>query len=153
MVVVVELQVDDGKRPTVPLPGTTTSTTVILQPPLPFCSLFLSFLFDLPNTVEMPTIREKFWFDDGDVVLNANDTLFRIHKGILTAQSTFFKGMFSLPTPEKRPEQTPDYYQGLPVVRMQGDDEVDVERLLEVLYDPLYVSSIRLLSNTCVLMP
>ncbi|KZV92467.1 hypothetical protein EXIGLDRAFT_769014 [Exidia glandulosa HHB12029] len=43
------------------------------------------------------TRHEKFWFDDGDFVLQAENTQFKVHRFMLSRESDFFKGMLSLP--------------------------------------------------------
>lgn len=39
----------------------------------------------------------EVWFDDGNIVLQAGDTLFKVYRGILSRESPFFRDMFSLP--------------------------------------------------------
>lgn len=79
--------------------------------------------------------HEKLWFDDGNVIVSAGGTLFRVHKSVLSFHSSFFDGLFKLPTPEDSLEHSPDYYEGIPVVRMEGDDDIDIERIIDELYD------------------
>lgn len=53
-----------------------------------------------PGTELNPTKFKRstrFWFKDGNVVLQAADTQFRVYKGILAAQSDVFETMFSIP--------------------------------------------------------
>ncbi|KAJ7167231.1 hypothetical protein C8R43DRAFT_984555 [Mycena crocata] len=40
------------------------------------------------------------WFDDGTVILQAEQTLFRVYRGVLAAQSTIFRDMFSISQPD-----------------------------------------------------
>ena len=40
---------------------------------------------------------EEVWFDDGNIVLQAGDTAFKMYRGILSRESPFFRDMFSLP--------------------------------------------------------
>ncbi|TFK49217.1 hypothetical protein OE88DRAFT_1736862 [Heliocybe sulcata] len=39
------------------------------------------------------------WFEDGNVVFQAQTTFFRVHRGVLAANSSVFKDMFSFPQP------------------------------------------------------
>ncbi|KDR69923.1 hypothetical protein GALMADRAFT_103536 [Galerina marginata CBS 339.88] len=41
------------------------------------------------------------WFDDADVVFQAGQKLFRVHRGILCARSPIFRDMFSIPPPDQ----------------------------------------------------
>ena len=43
--------------------------------------------------------RGNVWFDDGNVLLIAETTSFRVHKSILSRHSEFFNDMFRLPQP------------------------------------------------------
>ncbi|KZV92470.1 hypothetical protein EXIGLDRAFT_836466, partial [Exidia glandulosa HHB12029] len=40
---------------------------------------------------------ESFWYDDGDLVLQAETTQFKVHRFMLIRESEFFKAMLSLP--------------------------------------------------------
>lgn len=39
----------------------------------------------------------RFWYDDGSVVIQAENTQFRVHRSILAAQSDVWATMFSIP--------------------------------------------------------
>lgn len=39
----------------------------------------------------------EVWFKDGNIILQAEDTLFKVYRGILSRESPFFRDMFSLP--------------------------------------------------------
>ncbi|KAH8101867.1 hypothetical protein BXZ70DRAFT_1017995 [Cristinia sonorae] len=57
--------------------------------------------------------RGDIWFEDGNVVLVAQDgTGFRVHQSILAANSDIFRDMFTIPQPEDREmvEGCPSYY-------------------------------------------
>ena len=47
------------------------------------------------------TKDKEFWFNDGTVILVAQDVEFCIYKGILAEHSPVFSDMFSLPQPAK----------------------------------------------------
>ena len=73
---------------------------------------------------------EDYWFDDGNIILVAGGTGFRLHKGILSRHSVVFGDMFSFPQSADSSEQ----FDGCPVVYMT-DDPLDLGHILSVLYD------------------
>ncbi|KAJ7018326.1 armadillo-type protein [Mycena alexandri] len=76
--------------------------------------------------------RSSIWYQDGSVVLQAENTQFRVHWGVLGAQSLFFCDMQDLPQPPDQP--TVD---GCAIVEMQ-DTALDVGYLLKALYDSMF---------------
>ncbi|KAH8119631.1 hypothetical protein DFH11DRAFT_1783342, partial [Phellopilus nigrolimitatus] len=70
-------------------------------------------------------------FDDGNVFLATTTYIFRVHKGILSLNSTVFRSMFSLP----QPIEGEDSYKGLPVVQLVGDRDDEVAILLRAMYE------------------
>ncbi|CAA7258932.1 unnamed protein product [Cyclocybe aegerita] len=84
---------------------------------------------DAPLTVTFK--RSKYWFDDGNVILQAEDTQFRVHRSMLAHQSAVFKDMFGMPQPEQPQDAMLD---GCPIVPL-GDKAADVEHVLAVFYD------------------
>ncbi len=95
------------------------------------------------------------WFPDGNVVLATNSLLFKVHKSILSLQSSVFKDMFDLPTVDgSHPVQgtvgiVPEMYDGLPLVTLVGDKGEDVAHLLGAVYKRRCV----LFFRACVLIP
>ncbi|KAJ6519038.1 hypothetical protein C8R45DRAFT_918130 [Mycena sanguinolenta] len=77
-----------------------------------------------------PITRSKVWIDDGNVILQAKDTQFRVHWSSLARHSAIFHDMRALPQPPEEPK-----VDGCPVVHLP-DDPTDVEYLLNALYDP-----------------
>jgi BTB/POZ domain len=69
------------------------------------------------------------WIDDGNVILEAELTRFRVHRSMLSSQSTVFADMFSFPQPENEPT-----LEGCPIVHL-SDPAKDVEYFLKALYD------------------
>ena len=57
---------------------------------LSFCDTAVS-----PNVQPHPSV----WYADGNVVLIAESTSFRVHKSVLARHSEFFHDMFNLPQP------------------------------------------------------
>ncbi|KJA15530.1 hypothetical protein HYPSUDRAFT_148990 [Hypholoma sublateritium FD-334 SS-4] len=43
---------------------------------------------------------QDLWFDDGNLILQAENSLFRIYRGLLSARSSVFKDMLAFPPPE-----------------------------------------------------
>ncbi|KAJ6519057.1 hypothetical protein C8R45DRAFT_851697 [Mycena sanguinolenta] len=81
------------------------------------------------RTEETAITRSKFWFSDGGVVLQVENTQFRVHWGVLAHHSSVFRDMQELPQPSDEPN-----IDGCPVVKLP-DNAVDVEYLLEALYE------------------
>ncbi|KAJ6497669.1 hypothetical protein C8R45DRAFT_983792 [Mycena sanguinolenta] len=78
--------------------------------------------------------RSEIWYKDGSVVLQAENTQFRVYWGILTQHSPFFRDLESLPQPPDQP--TVD---GCSIIELQDSSE-DVKYLLKALYDPHFLS-------------
>ncbi len=76
---------------------------------------------------------EIFWFDDGSVVLQVENTQFRVHRSILASHSTVFKDLFQVPQPES---DKSDWVDGCPIVCMSGDTAEDWVHILTVMYKP-----------------
>ncbi|KAJ7188680.1 hypothetical protein C8R46DRAFT_877613 [Mycena filopes] len=82
------------------------------------------------RTENAPITRSELWHTDGSVVLQAENTQFRVHWGVLGRNSSFFGDMQSLPQP---PDQST--VEGCPVVELP-DSAADVEFVLKALYTP-----------------
>jgi hypothetical protein len=48
-----------------------------------------------------PTRMKDLWFPHGDLILRAEDTVFRVHSDIVGARSSVFGDMTTFPQPEK----------------------------------------------------
>ncbi|KAJ7879933.1 hypothetical protein B0H14DRAFT_2341092 [Mycena olivaceomarginata] len=83
------------------------------------------------QTEDAPITRSDIWFTDGSVVLQAQSTQFRVHWGVLTQNSSFFRDMQALP--QANVEQPT--VEGCPLVELHDDVE-DVKHLLTILYNP-----------------
>ena len=87
-----------------------------------------------------PTRHEKFWYEDGSVVVQVEGVLFRLYKSLLSVQSSYFRDLFA--DQDAHPTKY-DVGSGvfLPLYVLP-DDELEVmsifdfERLLEVLENP-----------------
>ncbi|KAF7370369.1 BTB domain-containing protein [Mycena sanguinolenta] len=82
--------------------------------------------------------RSKTWRSDGNVILQAGNTQFRVHWSVLALHSPVFRDMQGLPQPPDEP--TVD---GCPIVNL-SDNPDDVEYLLKVLYNPTFLSEKKL---------
>ncbi|KAJ6589851.1 hypothetical protein DFH09DRAFT_217605 [Mycena vulgaris] len=80
-----------------------------------------------------PITRSDIWYEDGSVVLTADNTQFRVHWSILAQHSTFFRDLQGLPQPPDQPS-----VEGCPVVELP-DALADVENLLRALYNPTFL--------------
>ncbi|KAF8216761.1 hypothetical protein K438DRAFT_1901415 [Mycena galopus ATCC 62051] len=86
------------------------------------------------RTENVPLTRSARWFSDGNVVLQAANTQFRVHWGVLALHSTVFRDMQGLPQLPDQPN-----IEGCPVVQL-SDNPDDVEHLLQALYTPTFLS-------------
>jgi len=73
----------------------------------------------------------KFWFQDGNVVLQAEHTQFRLHRSVLSMHCPIFRDMFACSLPENGP--TVD---GCPLVHLSETLE-DVKNFVKILYKPI----------------
>lgn len=74
---------------------------------------------------------EELWFEDGTVVIQAEDTPFRVYTGMLSRQSSFFKNLFEVPQPADA-----ETYDGCPLIQMpEGNTAQDVRDILQVVHD------------------
>ena len=82
----------------------------------------------------------ELWFDDGNIILIAQQTGFRIFRGLLAAQSTVFADMFAAAS--SQPDETLD---GCPVAQLT-DSHLDLAHLLRILLpaSPLWCVSFAL---------
>ncbi|KLO07726.1 hypothetical protein SCHPADRAFT_945018 [Schizopora paradoxa] len=85
--------------------------------------------------------HESLWFEDGSIVLTTDVHLYCVHRCVLARNSTVFKDMLELPnvgiTPDPNVGGISDGidWEGKPLVKMVGDSDEDVYRILMVLYD------------------
>lgn len=74
----------------------------------------------------------EVWYEDGSIILVAENEGFRVYSGILSQQSSIFADMFSMPRPIQ--PQPQDIYQGCPVVHLP-DSALEMRCFLKVLHD------------------
>ena len=78
-----------------------------------------------------PRTRSEYWFEDGNIILQADNILFRIHRSVLSRSSQIFKDAFAMPQP---PSHENDHIEGCPVVPL-ADSADDIGNLISLLYD------------------
>ncbi|KAJ7612179.1 hypothetical protein FB45DRAFT_803476 [Roridomyces roridus] len=84
------------------------------------------------NLDEVPTLErdEELWYEDGNIVLQAENCLFKVYRGVLASRSPVFQDMLSFPQP---PDS--DLVDGCPLVHLH-DSPAEVKVFLRALYDP-----------------
>ena len=71
------------------------------------------------------------WLDDGNIVIVAQNTAFRVHKSLLMRHSEVFCNLLTIPQPTNPGDA--EMIEGYPVVRVT-DTSSDFRELLRVLY-------------------
>lgn len=93
-----------------------------------------------PNVVhagsDETTRTEDLWFHDGNLILKAENTLFRVYSGFLAARSSVFRDMFSFPPPEEGNAKL----DGCHIVVLYDSAE-DLTYFLRAIFDSRYVHS------------
>ncbi|KAI5891935.1 uncharacterized protein SCHCODRAFT_01189408 [Schizophyllum commune H4-8] len=79
-----------------------------------------------------PPAYRDLWFDDGNLVIQAGQALFRVHKGVLCFHSNVLRDMASLPAPASF-----DAYEGAQLAEFP-DDAQDMHHFLRAIYIPDY---------------
>jgi hypothetical protein len=74
----------------------------------------------------------KVWYSDGNLVLQAEDMLFKVYRGVLSARSDVFAGMLAVSRTDNSDQELVD---GCPVVELPGDESHDVEHALRAIYN------------------
>ncbi|KAJ7729771.1 hypothetical protein B0H16DRAFT_1586302, partial [Mycena metata] len=83
-----------------------------------------------PNS---PKRVEELWFEDGNILLQAGDSQYRVYRGVLAARSPVFRDMLAFPQP---PDS--EVVDGCPLVRLPDCDK-EVTFLLKALFDPEFL--------------
>jgi hypothetical protein len=74
--------------------------------------------------------RSEIWYSDGSLILQVENTQFRVHWSVLALNSSFFRNLQGLPQPPDQPR-----VEGCPIIELHDSLE-DVEYLLKALYNP-----------------
>ncbi|EKM51574.1 uncharacterized protein PHACADRAFT_261791 [Phanerochaete carnosa HHB-10118-sp] len=84
--------------------------------------------------VEAFTRHSKFYMHDGDCVLRIEATLFRIHRFILSRDSSAFEDMFCMPAGDDDRDLPREGYSDDHPIVLEGETASDFEALLVILY-------------------
>ncbi|KDQ59525.1 hypothetical protein JAAARDRAFT_68161 [Jaapia argillacea MUCL 33604] len=76
-----------------------------------------------------PILRSDVWYDDGNIIVIAESTQFKVFKGKLSEASTIFQDMFLVSTPS-----TDDVLDGCPVIHI-SDSAEDVRHMLRAIHN------------------
>lgn len=85
-----------------------------------------------------PIIRSEIWYKDGNIILEAEGTQFRVHRSLLAKHSSVFKDVFDVLDASPPPDE--HTVEGCSIVRL-AETARDVGHLLNGLYDWFYRSS------------
>ncbi|KAI0315094.1 hypothetical protein OF83DRAFT_1133643 [Amylostereum chailletii] len=105
---------------------------------------------DSPATLPKIFVHSDIWMGDGNFILRALPAddktvlIFKVHKSVLAACSTFFHDLFD--GPQNALEAASEQYEGLPVMDMQDTNE-DLHDFLNAIYFPAYTNRHRLLDK------
>ena len=77
-----------------------------------------------------PKRHEHFWFEDGNIVLVAQQTAFKVYRGLLVAQSTVFSDMFQASCRDES-----EIFADSPMIHL-SDSPHDSAHFLEALMQP-----------------
>lgn len=72
-------------------------------------------------TTRVPILSSDVWFNDGNIVLQAEAVMFKVYQGMLCQESKLFQDMFSLPQPT--PIDDSLVYDGCQVVELHESSE------------------------------
>lgn len=78
------------------------------------------------------TKSPNLWLEDGNVILVAENTGFRLYRGLLAKHSEVFRDMFQIPQPEAAAENT---FEGCPVIHLADDGAEEVAAVLTILLE------------------
>ncbi|KAJ7718952.1 hypothetical protein DFH07DRAFT_761337 [Mycena maculata] len=85
-----------------------------------------------PEPDELAHRVVQLWFEDGNLVIQASNTQFRVYCGILTVCLPVFQDMFSFPQP---PAAGSELVEGCPIVHLP-DPEWEVTPFLRAIFEP-----------------
>ncbi|KAJ6567043.1 hypothetical protein B0H19DRAFT_717201 [Mycena capillaripes] len=76
-----------------------------------------------------PQPVQELWFEDGNIVIEAGKSQYRVYQAFLAARSSVFQDMFAFPQP---PDS--ELFEGCPLVRLP-DPDVEVTPFLKAIFD------------------
>lgn len=92
--------------------------------------------YDMPSLVTPSSLirSQDVWYDDGNVVIQTEGTVFKVFRGILASNSAVFADMFSVPQPTGAPITGPDTFDSCPLVQIYDTPE-DTKHFLKAIHD------------------
>jgi hypothetical protein len=91
--------------------------------------------YDMPSLVTPTSLirSQDVWYDDGNVVIQTENIVFKVFRGILASNSPVFSDMFSVPQP---PDSVsgPDEYDSCPLIQIYDTPE-DTKHFLKAIHD------------------
>ncbi|KAJ6496270.1 hypothetical protein C8R45DRAFT_823336 [Mycena sanguinolenta] len=89
----------------------------------------------MPQTRTDLVHSPDFWFDDGTIILEVENTLYRVYHGLLASRAISFRDKALMPQPQTPVKEGNDHeIEGCPVVKLQGEKERDFTRFLKALH-------------------
>ena len=100
--------------------------------------------YDMPSLVTPTTLirSQDVWYDDGNVVIQTENIVFKVFRGILASNSAVFADMFSVPQPATPVITGPDTYDSCPLVQIYDTPE-DTRHFLKAIHDAGFVPSVQ----------
>jgi len=86
-----------------------------------------------PVPTNEPNRVDDLWFDDGNLILKAESSLFRVYGRLLAARSSVFRDMLAFPPPAEGNET----FEGCPIVTVY-DVATDLTPFLKAIFDSSY---------------
>ncbi|KAI0314591.1 hypothetical protein OF83DRAFT_436044 [Amylostereum chailletii] len=80
-----------------------------------------------PDASALPEKYKELFFDDGNIILQCQDAIFRVHRSVLSVHSEVFRDMFAVGTPQD------SLAEGVAVVHMPDPAE-DMYHLIKMFY-------------------
>ncbi|KAJ6477830.1 hypothetical protein C8R47DRAFT_1219735 [Mycena vitilis] len=77
-----------------------------------------------PSAVTLTRVA-SLWFEDDNLILRAESSLFRVSKGVLAARSSVFRDMLSFPVPPRPSRRTASGGSGMHLGDMEGVEGVE----------------------------
>ncbi|KAJ6567036.1 hypothetical protein B0H19DRAFT_1374367 [Mycena capillaripes] len=85
---------------------------------------------DVDTEPTEPQRVQELWFEDGNLVIEAGKSRYRVYRGVLATRSSVFQDMLAFPQP---PDS--ELVEGCPFVRLT-DSESEVTSFLKALFEP-----------------
>ncbi|KZP20321.1 hypothetical protein FIBSPDRAFT_541550 [Athelia psychrophila] len=97
---------------------------------------------DSSDEADIPVVQGTPWFNDGNIIIHAESTRFKVYGGILASKSEIFGDMMSLPTPESTAITSSELSTGgCPVVHVTDSTE-DWRHVLEAIFNRMYTFTV-----------